>query len=107
MSMRRKLTLLALLSLVPFAFPITALADASQTPGLALEMRAPVPGAQLQPLQACPQTLDERLNLAETSQTDCCKGHKGICGCRAGRIVCCDSTASPNCTCHGEDGLIQ
>jgi hypothetical protein len=40
---------------------------------------------------------------------DCCKGHKGVCGCRAGKIVCCDNTTStqPGCTCHAEDGFPQ
>jgi hypothetical protein len=54
----------------------------------------------------CP-VLGERVNLAETSQSECCKGHKGVCGCRAGKIVCCDGTASATCTCHGEDGFIE
>ena len=43
--------------------------------------------------------------LAEGSQTDCCKGHKGVCGCRAGKIVCCDNTTSVNCTCHADSGV--
>lgn len=40
---------------------------------------------------------------------DCCKGHQGVCGCRAGKIVCCDKTSStqPGCTCHAEDGFPQ
>jgi hypothetical protein len=32
----------------------------------------------------------------------CCEGHKGVCGCRAGRIVCCDGSASATCSCHRE-----
>lgn len=43
--------------------------------------------------------------LSQVSQSDCCKGHKGVCGCRAGKIVCCDNTTSPNCTCHAESGV--
>ena len=41
------------------------------------------------------------------AQIDCCKGHKGICGCRAGKIVCCDNTVStePGCTCHGDEAV--
>jgi hypothetical protein len=42
--------------------------------------------------------------VAQVSQTDCCKGHKGVCGCRAGKIVCCDNTVSVNCTCHADSG---
>ncbi len=43
--------------------------------------------------------------LAQVSQSDCCKGHKGVCGCRAGKIVCCDNTTSANCTCHADSGV--
>lgn len=32
-------------------------------------------------------------------QKECCKANKGVCGCRAGKIVCCDKTFSPDCTC--------
>ena len=56
------------------------------------------------PLEACP-TPSQPFNLSQISQTDCCKGHKGVCGCRAGKIVCCDNTASPDCTCHADSGV--
>lgn len=39
----------------------------------------------------------------EVAGGDCCTGHQGVCGCRAGKIVCCDGTTSPNCTCHADD----
>jgi energy-coupling factor transporter ATP-binding protein EcfA2 len=55
-------------------------------------------------LEACPQA-GHPIQLTELSQADCCKGHKGVCGCRAGKIICCDNTASPNCTCHGDSGI--
>lgn len=42
--------------------------------------------------------------LAEGT-TACCEGHKGVCGCRAGKIVCCDNTKSASCTCHGDSGV--
>ena len=32
-------------------------------------------------------------------QQDCCKKNKGVCGCRAGKIVCCDKTFADNCGC--------
>ncbi len=54
--------------------------------------------------QACPTT-DNRIDTAQVSQNDCCKGHKGVCGCRAGKIVCCDNTTSPNCACHSDWGV--
>jgi hypothetical protein len=43
------------------------------------------------------------------AQLSCCKGHKGVCGCRAGKIVCCDNTAStePGCTCHGDEAVVE
>jgi hypothetical protein len=54
-------------------------------------------------LQACPAPANQaRIHLAQVAQTDCCKGHKGVCGCRAGKIVCCDKTISPTCTCHSD-----
>lgn len=106
MSMCRKLAMLPLF-VFSFIFSTVALADASQSSIPALQVGAPVAIGQSQPLQACPNALHKKLNLAETSQTDCCKGNKGVCGCRAGKIVCCNGTASPNCTCHGDDGFIQ
>ena len=36
-------------------------------------------------------------------QQACCKANKGICGCRAGKIVCCDKTFAEGCTCNRED----
>ncbi len=44
-------------------------------------------------------------HLVQVSQSDCCKGHKGVCGCRAGKIVCCDNTTSAACTCHADSGV--
>jgi len=37
-------------------------------------------------------------------QPECCKGQKGVCGCRAGKIVCCDGKFSEGCTCNRDDG---
>lgn len=36
-------------------------------------------------------------------QQACCKGQKGVCGCRAGKIVCCDGKFSDTCTCNRDD----
>jgi len=43
------------------------------------------------------------------AQINCCSGHKGVCGCRAGKIICCDNTSStePGCTCHGDEGVVE
>lgn len=57
---------------------------------------------ETQALQACPMPTGQRIDTAQVSQTDCCKGHKGVCGCRAGKIVCCDNTVSLTCTCHSD-----
>lgn len=80
----------------------SAWAEAPDTASSSATVRAPVVMA---PLQACPT--DGLLNLSQISQSDCCKGHKGVCGCRAGKIVCCDNTASPDCTCHGDSGVVN
>jgi hypothetical protein len=55
--------------------------------------------------QACAAPVGPRIDTAQISQSDCCKGHKGVCGCRAGKIVCCDNSISPNCTCHSDWGV--
>lgn len=105
MNMRFNIALLALLGFLPFGMTTAVLADAGQN----VEVNAAVAPLNAQALQPCPQPLDKKLNTAQTSPADCCKGHKGVCGCRAGKIICCDGTAStqPGCTCHGDDGLLE
>lgn len=103
MNMRLKIALISLLAFLPFSMPTAVLADAGQKP-VASTTIAP---NQSQALQPCPQPLGTKLNMAQVSQTECCKGNKGVCGCRAGKIVCCDGTASANCTCHGDDGFLE
>ena len=66
---------------------------------------AAAPTTAIPALAACPAPTAPRVDTAQISQSDCCKGHKGVCGCRAGKIVCCDGSVSPNCTCHGDQGL--
>lgn len=39
----------------------------------------------------------------QQQQQNCCKANKGICGCRAGKIVCCDKTFAEGCTCAREE----
>ncbi len=97
MNGRLSTLLLALLLSVPLA----VIADAVPMSSL--------PGAQQDPVTPACLTIAQGLNLAQVAQTDCCKGHKGICGCRAGKIVCCDNTTSkePGCTCHGDEGIIE
>ncbi len=33
-------------------------------------------------------------------QRGCCSHHRGVCGCKNGRIVCCDRTYSRSCRCR-------
>jgi hypothetical protein len=91
---------IAVTALLAFG-PVPASADsalATDGPAAVVQVASPA-------LQPCPLPADSRMELAQVSQTDCCKGHKGVCGCRAGKIVCCDGTTSPNCTCHSDWGV--
>ncbi len=103
--LKRLLTIVfwALFVMAPFMFSSLVRADA----GLVAQPESSIVQPSTPALQPCP--LPKGVNVAETSQAECCKGHKGICGCRAGKIVCCDGTASavPGCTCHGEEGVID
>jgi hypothetical protein len=87
--------LLAIALLLAWIAPLNAAESAPPTEGIRGQAITDVT------LSACPP---EAL-LAQVSQSDCCKGHKGVCGCRAGKIVCCDNTTSPNCTCHADSGV--
>ncbi len=73
----------------------------------AADPRAKTPEPVTAAASVCPDGVDRSLSLAQGLPLDCCKGHKGVCGCRAGKIVCCDGTVSkdPNCTCHADSGL--
>jgi hypothetical protein len=35
----------------------------------------------------------------------CCSWHGGVCDCKNARVVCCDGSYSPSCTCHHEDKI--
>ena len=101
MNMRITITLIALLA---FCSPAAALADTGPT----VTIDSASPAAELTPPEpeACRVTTAQRLDMAQ-GQLDCCKAHKGLCGCRAGKIICCDNTAStsPGCTCHSDSGV--
>jgi hypothetical protein len=103
--MKRLLSIVfwALFVMAPFMFSSLARADT----GLVAQPETNIVQPSVPALQPCPVT--KGINVAETSQAECCKGHKGICGCRAGKIVCCDGTASavPGCACHGDDGFLE
>ena len=94
-------SLLALLAFVPACFLLPAAADSTVDP---------TPAAA-QPKSISPEAClasAKGMQLAQI-QTACCKAHKGICGCRAGKIVCCDNSTSkePGCTCHGDESIAE
>ena len=90
-------TLLAVLAFLPVGFALPAAADSTLDRAHA--------ATQLEALS--PEACLAKAKGDRLAQIDCCKGHKGICGCRAGKIVCCDNTVStePGCTCHGDDAV--
>jgi hypothetical protein len=102
MNARLSSVLFALLVFAQSGFLLPAAADSTQ-------VHTPVVAAQ-------PETISPEACLANAKgmklaqiQTACCKAHKGICGCRAGKIVCCDNSTSnePGCTCHGDEGVVE
>ncbi|MDP2265888.1 MAG: hypothetical protein Q8J70_04970 [Thiobacillus sp.] len=102
MNIRLPIVLFALLAFAQSLFLLPAAADTTPASPAAVVQ----PNAS--PLTACPPQA-KGANLAQVTSTECCKDQKGICGCRAGKIVCCDSKASthPGCTCHGDDGFAE
>ena len=104
MNIRLPIVLFALLAFSQSLFLLPAAADSSapiNPPSAVAQRDTNTP-------QACPANL-KGANLAQVTSTECCKGQKGICGCRAGKLVCCDSKPSthPGCTCHGDEGIAE
>ena len=101
-------TRLSILLLVMLAFGQSfSLPSAAADPGRPLDGVPNTMQQEQAALQPCPVNASQDVNMAQIVQIDCCKGKKGICGCRAGKIVCCDgsASASPNCTCHADSGI--
>jgi hypothetical protein len=94
-------SLLALLAFVPACFMLPAAADSSVDTTPAAMQQTSIS------TEACLANA-KGMHLAQI-QTACCKDHKGICGCRAGKIVCCDNSTSKEagCTCHGDEGVAE
>lgn len=103
MNSRLPIVLFALLTFAQSLFLLPAAAESAApiNPPAALQQSASTP-------EACPANL-KGANLAQIATTECCKDQKGICGCRAGKIVCCDGKPSthPGCTCHGDEGFAE
>ncbi|MFH1818377.1 MAG: hypothetical protein ABIK08_17075 [Pseudomonadota bacterium] len=91
--------LLALLAFAPAFFALPATADSSASALLAAARHD----------AAAAQACLAHAKGEHVAQLNCCKDHKGLCGCRAGKIVCCDGTVStePGCTCHGDEGVAE
>jgi hypothetical protein len=90
-------TLLSLLALALAWSALPAAANSSASPLLAAARHD----------AAATQACLAKARGDNVAQLNCCTGHKGVCGCRAGKIICCDNTASnePGCTCHGDEAL--
>lgn len=88
-----------------FPFALAALLFAA-VPALAADKPAAFDLHAATPPAACAAADKTSLKIAQLA---CCKAHKGVCGCRAGKIVCCDNTPSnePGCTCHGDEGIVE
>lgn len=58
------------------------------------------------PIACAAASLKDNVQVAQLA---CCKKNKGVCGCRAGKIVCCDNAPSnePGCTCHGDEAIVE
>ena len=101
MNIRLPTLLFAVLALAQSVCLLPAAADSTVDPSPAgMQQQAISPEACLANAKG--------MHLAQI-QTACCKDHKGICGCRAGKIVCCDNSTSkePGCTCHGYEGVAE
>ncbi|HEY9098300.1 MAG TPA: hypothetical protein VIN38_05455 [Thiobacillus sp.] len=103
MNIRLPIVLFALLAFAQSFFMLPVAADTT-APTQSSAVTQPASTA----LEACPPAV-KGAKLAQIATTECCKDQKGICGCRAGKIVCCDSKPSthPACTCHGDNGFIE
>lgn len=62
-----------------------------------------IPQIQLeQTKRVCTPTI-RLLDNTTVAQQGCCSWHGGVCGCQYGRVVCCDGSYSPSCTCKHDD----
>ena len=86
-----------------FVFVITGFLVASVFAGeksvIALEQPSAIVAAPIVPSSLCP-TSSEKITVARQG---CCSWHDGVCGCSYGRVVCCDGSYSPSCTCNHDD----
>lgn len=59
-------------------------------------------GLEAQAAQSAACTEQQPLDDLLLAGRGCCSHHKGQCGCEGGRVVCCDGSLSPSCTCEAD-----
>jgi hypothetical protein len=86
---------LILLSIISFAVLLMGVNSVSYADDLKVsELANPAPDLKLGIVT---------LNLEQKiARSGCCSWHGGVCDCIGGRVVCCDGTFSPTCTCHND-----
>jgi len=47
----------------------------------------------------CEAAMKNGVSKDALAQQPCCQANQGVCGCRAGKIICCDKSFSTTCTC--------
>ena len=52
--------------------------------------------------EQCEALKEQGLSGVQLAKSGCCSWHQGVCGCQNGRVVCCDQSFSPSCTCNKE-----
>ena len=57
--------------------------------------------------QTCEDLKQSGATAEQLARRGCCSWHDGVCGCSGGRIVCCDGSYSPSCTCNKSDPIID
>lgn len=55
--------------------------------------------------QVCDELRGAGATQEQLAKSGCCSWHQGVCGCTSGRVVCCDDTFSPSCTCNKEESI--
>lgn len=80
-----------------------AFADSTASPKQELPKQTSQESRLLQgnPVVDCKDTKDKQL----LAKRGCCSWHGGVCDCKNGRVVCCDGSYSPSCTCHHDDEI--
>ncbi|MGA0025560.1 MAG: hypothetical protein ACO3F9_13070 [Burkholderiales bacterium] len=84
---------------------VVSLASAGDTTTVATPATTPVAAAAVQGgEQSCLEAAARSSGAERMAQAGrCCAKNKGVCGCRAGKIVCCDKSFATGCTCNQED----